>query len=83
MLDVETTEADLQVKSVPDGQHAQQVHRALDKRPHGQRQLLRLSYYKELSNAAIAKWLGLSIVTVKSQIHLAMEEIRVGLKNQQ
>lgn len=79
MLDIETTENDPQAKFVSDAQAAKQLHRALEKLPQEQRQVMHLSYFRGQSHGAIATWLDLPIGTVKSRIRLAMQSVRVSL----
>jgi RNA polymerase sigma-70 factor (sigma-E family) len=50
--------------------------RALRTLPHGQRAVLLLRYWEDLSEAETAAALGCSVGTVKSQTHRAMQRLR-------
>lgn len=79
ILELETTERDVQEKHVDDGHAADRLARALDKLPQEQRQVMHLSYFRGQSHGAIARWLDLPIGTVKSRIRLAMQAVRTQL----
>lgn len=83
MLDIETTESDVQADFVDAEQSAEQLHRALEKLPQEQRQVMHLSYFRGQSHGAIAEWLDLPIGTVKSRIRLAMQAVRSSLKGEE
>jgi len=76
ILELETTERDVQEKHVNDEQAAERLARALKKLPQEQRQVMHLSYFRGQSHGAIAHWLDLPIGTVKSRIRLAMQAVR-------
>ncbi len=79
ILELETTERDVQEKHVNDEQAAVRLARALDRLPQEQRQVMHLSYFRGQSHGAIAQWLDLPIGTVKSRIRLAMQAVRTQL----
>jgi len=79
ILELETTERDVQEKHVADGQAAKRLTQALEKLPQEQRQVMHLSYFRGQSHGAIAQWLDLPIGTVKSRIRLAMQAVRTQL----
>ena len=76
ILELETTERDVQEKHVDDEQAARLLTKALEKLPQEQKQVMHLSYFRGQSHGAIAIWLDLPIGTVKSRIRLAMQAIR-------
>jgi RNA polymerase sigma factor (sigma-70 family) len=57
-------------------QEAQTLRKALTKLPPDQAELLRLSFYDELSHSTIARLLQLPLGTVKSRIRLAFSRLR-------
>lgn len=79
ILELESTERDVQEKHVDDEQAAERLAQALKKLPQEQRQVMHLSYFRGQSHGAIAHWLDLPIGTVKSRIRLAMQAIRTQL----
>jgi RNA polymerase sigma factor (sigma-70 family) len=79
ILELETTERDVQEKHVDDEHAANRLARALEKLPLEQRQVMHLSYFRGQSHGAIARWLDLPIGTVKSRIRLAMQAVRTQL----
>jgi len=82
MLDVESDESETQAGFVDAEQAAERLHRALEKLPQEQRQVMHLSYFRGQSHGAIAEWLDLPIGTVKSRIRLAMQAVRSSLKDE-
>lgn len=80
ILELETTERDVQEKHVDNEQASGRLARALEKLPQEQRQVMHLSYFRGQSHGAIARWLELPIGTVKSRIRLAMQAIRQQLQ---
>lgn len=83
ILELETTERDIQEKHVDTEYAAQRLARALDKLPKEQRQVMHLSYFRGQSHGAIARWLDLPIGTVKSRIRLAMQAVRTQLTSEE
>lgn len=79
ILELETTERDVQEKHVDDEHAAARLARALETLPQEQRQVMHLSYFRGQSHGAIARWLDLPIGTVKSRIRLAMQAVRTQL----
>ena len=57
-------------------QHEARVRRALDALPQEQFALVRLAFFEELSQSAIAQRLGLPLGTVKSRLRLAFARLR-------
>lgn len=82
MLDVENDESETQAGYVDAEQAAERLHRALEKLPQEQRQVMHLSYFRGQSHGDIAEWLDLPIGTVKSRIRLAMQAVRSSLKDE-
>ncbi len=82
MLELETSERDVQEKHVDDAQASSRLARALEKLPQEQRQVMHLSYFRGQSHGAIARWLDLPIGTVKSRIRLAMQAIKHQLQSE-
>jgi len=76
ILELESTERDIQEKHVASAQAAALLSEALDALPLEQRQVVHLSYFRGQSHGAIANWLGLPVGTVKSRIRLAMQAVR-------
>lgn len=76
ILELETTERDVQEKHVDNDYAAERLAVALEKLPQEQRQVMHLSYFRGQSHGAIARWLDLPIGTVKSRIRLAMQAVR-------
>lgn len=58
------------------GQEAERLRGALVKLPPEQADLLRLSFYEEISHSAIAERMNLPLGTVKSRIRLAFSRLR-------
>jgi RNA polymerase sigma factor (sigma-70 family) len=56
------------------------LHKALQRLPKEQVELIRLSFFEEASHSTIAKNLGLPIGTVKSRIRLAFGRLRAALE---
>lgn len=83
ILELETTERDIQEKHVDNEYAAQRLALALEKLPREQRQVMHLSYFRGKSHGAIAQWLDLPIGTVKSRIRLAMQAVRTQLKSEE
>ena len=79
ILELETTERDIQEKHVDDDYAAKRLTKALAKLPPEQQQVMHLSYFRGQSHGAIAQWLDLPIGTVKSRIRLAMQSVRTQL----
>jgi len=79
ILELETTERDVQEKHVDGEQAAALLTQALERLPQEQRQVMHLSYFRGQSHGAIARWLDLPIGTVKSRIRLAMQAVRTQL----
>jgi len=79
ILELETTERDVQEKHVDNEHAAEQLARALETLPKEQQQVMHLSYFRGQSHGAIARWLDLPIGTVKSRIRLAMQAVRTQL----
>jgi len=79
ILELETTERDIQEKHVDDDYAAKRLAKALAKLPPEQQQVMHLSYFRGQSHGAIAQWLDLPIGTVKSRIRLAMQSVRTQL----
>lgn len=63
-------------KALEADQQAQTLRLALAKLPPDQAELLRLSFYDELSHSTIARLLQLPLGTVKSRIRLAFSRLR-------
>ncbi len=82
MLDVDSDESETQAGFVDAEQAAERLHRALEKLPQEQRQVMHLSYFRGQSHGDIAQWLDLPIGTVKSRIRLAMQAVRSSLKDE-
>ena len=82
MLDVENDESETQAGYVDAEQAAERLHRALEKLPQEQRQVMHLSYFRGQSHGDIAEWLDLPSGTVKSRIRLAMQAVRSSLKDE-
>lgn len=57
------------------------LHQALQRLPQEQVDLIRLSFFEEVSHSTIAKRLGLPIGTVKSRIRLAFGRLRAALED--
>jgi len=55
------------------------VRRALGTLPREQRQVLELTYFRDMSQREIAQATGLPLGTVKSRVHLAMKRLRSSL----
>lgn len=70
--------ADVQMEEVQD---AERLHRALALLPKEQLDLLKRSFFDEVSHSAIAEQLGLPIGTVKSRIRLAFAKLRAALES--
>ncbi|MGV1870953.1 MULTISPECIES: sigma-70 family RNA polymerase sigma factor [Agrobacterium] len=70
--------ADTQLEEVQD---AQRLHRALAQLPQEQLDLLKRSFFDEVSHSAIAEQLGLPVGTVKSRIRLAFAKLRTALES--
>ena len=83
ILELETTERDIQERHVDNESAAQRLMYALEKLPQEQRQVMHLSYFRGQSHGAIARWLDLPIGTVKSRIRLAMQAVRTQLKSEE
>ncbi|MGQ7845689.1 sigma-70 family RNA polymerase sigma factor [Granulosicoccus sp. 3-233] len=82
MLDVDVDESDTQAGFVDAQQASERLHRALERLPQEQRQVMHLSYFRGQSHGDIAEWLDLPIGTVKSRIRLAMQAVRSSLKDE-
>jgi len=80
ILELETTERDIQERHVDNEYASQKLFKALEQLPQEQRQVMHLSYFRGQSHGAIALWLDLPIGTVKSRIRLAMQAVRANLK---
>ena len=63
-------------KTVENDQDADRLREALVKLPVDQAELLRLSFYEEISHSSIAERLNLPLGTVKSRIRLAFSRLR-------
>ncbi|WP_245281440.1 sigma-70 family RNA polymerase sigma factor [Rhizobium sp. AAP43] len=61
-------------------QEADRLRRAMETLPPEQYELLKMSFYKEVSHSAIADELGLPMGTVKSRIRLAFAKLRAALE---
>lgn len=83
MLDIETTDGDLQAKHVAHEQSAAMLEKAFTALPPEQRKVMQLSYFRGLSHGDIAKALDLPVGTVKSRIRLAMQTVRKELQGDQ
>ena len=70
--------ADAQMEELQD---AERLHRALADLPQEQRELLKRSFFEEMSHSVIAQQLGLPIGTVKSRIRLAFAKLRTALES--
>ncbi len=70
--------ADTQMEELQD---AERLHRALADLPQEQRDLLKRSFFEEMSHSVIAQQLGLPIGTVKSRIRLAFAKLRTALES--
>ncbi len=57
------------------------LHKAMERLPQEQVELIRLSFFEEASHSTIAKRLGLPIGTVKSRIRLAFGRLRAALED--
>jgi RNA polymerase sigma-70 factor (ECF subfamily) len=70
-------------RSTDDGLHARQtaerINKAVDTLPDDQAEILRLSFFEELSHSEIADRLALPLGTVKSRIRLAFSRLRHAL----
>lgn len=63
-----------------EGQHRKLVSHALTKLKAPQREVIELSFYRELSHSQIAETLALPLGTVKSRIRIAFEALRNELR---
>lgn len=61
---------------IEQNQSARQLHAAMADLPEEQMQLLRLSFFQDMSHGAIADQLGIPLGTVKSRLRLAMGKLR-------
>jgi RNA polymerase sigma-70 factor (ECF subfamily) len=59
---------------------AEQIRRLVQSLPDGQREIFTLYRYEGLPYDDIARMLGLSVGTVKAQMHHALQKIRAGLE---
>jgi RNA polymerase sigma-70 factor (ECF subfamily) len=60
-------------------QEAEQVRNAIDGLNADQMQVLKMSYFEDMTHAAIATALNIPLGTVKSRIRMACEKLRVSL----
>jgi RNA polymerase sigma-70 factor (ECF subfamily) len=65
--------------SIAEAQDAARVREAIATLPPDQQEVLRLSFYEDMSHGQISSALGLPLGTVKSRIRLAFRRIRSGL----
>ena len=65
--------------SIAEAQDAARVREAIATLPPDQQEVLRLSFYDDMSHGQISSALGLPLGTVKSRIRLAFRRIRSGL----
>lgn len=61
-------------------QEAERLRRAMETLPPEQYELLKMSFYREVSHSSIAAELGLPMGTVKSRIRLAFAKLRSALE---
>jgi RNA polymerase sigma-70 factor (ECF subfamily) len=66
-------------EQIVDTQSAQVVKQMLDALPPEQKDILRLSFYEDLSQSDIAKTLSIPLGTVKSRLRLAMTRLRTAM----
>lgn len=64
---------------IVEAQSAQVVAHMLDALPPDQKNILRLSFYEDLSQSDIAKMLSIPLGTVKSRLRLAMTRLRTAM----
>lgn len=69
--------------SIAEAQDAARVRAAIATLPPDQQEVLRLSFYEDMSHGQISSALGLPLGTVKSRIRLAFRRIRSDLGDQQ
>lgn len=62
-------------------QSADELKRALDELPSEQSVLLKMSFYEDISQSAIAAKMNIPLGTVKSRMRLAFEKLRISLIN--
>lgn len=74
-----STEVDKVLENIIRAEVLGEVHRAIESLPAGCRQVLKLAYFESLKNDAIAKELGVSINTVKTQKQRALQLLRMKL----
>lgn len=60
---------------------AQRLHDIVSGLPEEQREIVRLSFYRDMPHAKIAAHLGVPLGTVKSRIRLAMTKLRQALQD--
>ena len=66
-------------EQIVDTQSAQIIKKMLDALPPEQKDILRLSFYEDLSQSDIAKTLSIPLGTVKSRLRLAMTRLRTAM----
>lgn len=66
-------------EQIVDTQSAQVIAKMLDILPPDQKNILRLSFYEDLSQSDIAKTLSIPLGTVKSRLRLAMTRLRTAM----
>ena len=76
------SEDELADQSLYRKQYSKKLREAMDHLPREQSDLLRLSFFQELSHSEIASETGLPIGTVKSRIRLAMQKLRGRLEEE-
>ena len=67
-------------EQVAEAQRAARLRDAMSALPADQQEVLRLSFYEEMSHGEISKTLGLPLGTVKSRLRLAFRRIRDELR---
>lgn len=60
-------------------QTAEEIKRVMEKLPSEQSELLKMSFYEDYSQSAIAEKMNIPLGTVKSRMRLAFEKLRVAL----
>lgn len=68
-------------ETVAESEPADHVWRAILALPHGQRACVALRFYEDMTEQEIAITLGVSVGTVKTQLHRAMRRLREFLGN--